>query len=211
MALHRADIAILDRAVKGYAGRMTSVEELGPAGPARPAGSSPPHRPTPRTRRCSPPLTCCSSAPGRSRPPTRPISTAASAAGMAAGPLDRLRLTDARLEGMAGGLRTVAGARRPDRRRARRLDAAQRPADHARARAARCRRDHLREPAERDERRGRAVPEVGQRGVAARLVERVAVERRDRVGAARGAREARAAGRRGAARRGHRVRDRDRR
>jgi glutamate-5-semialdehyde dehydrogenase len=33
---------------------------------------------------------------------------AASAAGMAAGPLDRLRLTDARLEGMAGGLRTVA-------------------------------------------------------------------------------------------------------
>ena len=33
---------------------------------------------------------------------------AASATGMAAGPLDRLRLTDARLEGMAGGLRTVA-------------------------------------------------------------------------------------------------------
>jgi glutamate-5-semialdehyde dehydrogenase len=35
--------------------------------------------------------------------------TAAEAAGMAAGPLDRLRLTSARLEGMAGGLRTVAG------------------------------------------------------------------------------------------------------
>jgi glutamate-5-semialdehyde dehydrogenase len=33
---------------------------------------------------------------------------AATASGMAAGPLDRLRLTDARLEGMAGGLRTVA-------------------------------------------------------------------------------------------------------
>ena len=34
---------------------------------------------------------------------------AAAAAGMAEGPLDRLRLTNARLEGMAGGLRTVAG------------------------------------------------------------------------------------------------------
>src|SRR3954469_11254694 len=33
---------------------------------------------------------------------------AAAAAGMAAGPLDRLRLTDARLAGMANGLRTVA-------------------------------------------------------------------------------------------------------
>jgi glutamate-5-semialdehyde dehydrogenase len=33
---------------------------------------------------------------------------AATASGMAVGPLDRLRLTDARLEGMAGGLRTVA-------------------------------------------------------------------------------------------------------
>jgi glutamate-5-semialdehyde dehydrogenase len=33
---------------------------------------------------------------------------AAQAAGMAAGPLDRLRLTDARLDGMAAGLRTVA-------------------------------------------------------------------------------------------------------
>src|SRR3954453_16945050 len=34
---------------------------------------------------------------------------AAEAGGMAAGPLDRLRLTDARLAGMANGLRTVAG------------------------------------------------------------------------------------------------------
>src|SRR6185436_12334465 len=33
---------------------------------------------------------------------------AAAAAGMEASPLDRLRLTDARLEGMANGLRTVA-------------------------------------------------------------------------------------------------------
>lgn len=34
---------------------------------------------------------------------------AAAADGMAAGPLDRLRLTEARLDGMAGGLRTIAG------------------------------------------------------------------------------------------------------
>ena len=109
------------------------------------------------------------------------------------------------------GRRAAHGGRprRPDRRRARRLDAAQRLADHARARAARCRRDHLREPPERDERRGRAVPEVGERGAAAWLVERAAVQRRDRRGAARGAREARAARRRGPARRGHRARDRD--
>ena len=38
---------------------------------------------------------------------------AAAAAGMAAGPLDRLRLTDARLAGMAGGLRTVAALADP--------------------------------------------------------------------------------------------------
>jgi glutamate-5-semialdehyde dehydrogenase len=38
---------------------------------------------------------------------------AATAAGMAAGPLDRLRLTDARLEAMAGGLRTVAALADP--------------------------------------------------------------------------------------------------
>jgi glutamate-5-semialdehyde dehydrogenase len=38
---------------------------------------------------------------------------AAAAAGMAAGPLDRLRLSDARLAGMAGALRTVAGLADP--------------------------------------------------------------------------------------------------
>jgi glutamate-5-semialdehyde dehydrogenase len=38
---------------------------------------------------------------------------AAAAAGMARGPLDRLRLTDARLDGMAGGLRTVAALADP--------------------------------------------------------------------------------------------------
>src|SRR6478609_2098360 len=38
---------------------------------------------------------------------------AAQVAGMAAGPLDRLRLTDSRLEGMANGLRTVAALADP--------------------------------------------------------------------------------------------------
>jgi glutamate-5-semialdehyde dehydrogenase len=38
---------------------------------------------------------------------------AAEAGGMAAGPLDRLRLTDSRLNGMANGLRTVAGLADP--------------------------------------------------------------------------------------------------
>jgi len=38
---------------------------------------------------------------------------AAAAAGMEAGPLDRLRLTEARLEGMANGLRTVAALADP--------------------------------------------------------------------------------------------------
>src|SRR6476620_8066270 len=38
---------------------------------------------------------------------------AARAGGMAEGPLDRLRLTEARLEGMANGLRTVAALADP--------------------------------------------------------------------------------------------------
>ena len=63
---------------------------------------------------------------------------AAKAGGMAAGPLDRLRLTDARLAGMANGLRTVAGAR--PTRSARCSTAGRRPnglADRAHAGAAR--------------------------------------------------------------------------
>ena len=125
-------------------------------------------RPRPRTARCSPPPTCSSSAPPRSSPPTRVDLEAAEAGGMEPGPLDRLRLTDARLAGMADGLRTVAalpdpvgevldGWRRPNG-----LEIERRP------RAARRRRDHLREPAQRHERRRRPLPEVGQRRAAAR-------------------------------------------
>ena len=54
------------------------------------------------------------------------------------------------------------GAARPDRRGARRLAASQRPAHRAAPRAL-GRRDHLREPPERHQRRRRHLPEVGQR------------------------------------------------
>ena len=47
--------------------------------------------------------------------------------------------------------------------------------------AARRGRDHLREPAQRHERRGRALPEVGQRGAAAGLVDRAALQPRRRA------------------------------
>ena len=55
----------------------------------------------------------------------------AEAAGMAEAARDRLRLTEARVRGMADGLRKVAGAGRPGRRGGRGLGAAQRPAGHA--------------------------------------------------------------------------------
>ena len=91
---------------------------------------------------------------------------AAAAAGMEPGPLDRLRLTDARLAGMAAGLRTVAALPDPVGDV---LDGWQRPNGLLIERVrvpARRRRDHLREPAQRHERCSRALPEVGKRRVA---------------------------------------------
>ena len=95
---------------------------------------------------------------------------AAAAAGMDAGPLDRLRLTDARLDGHG---RRAAHGRRPADPVGEVLDGwtpPERARDPAGAGAARRGRDHLREPAQRHQRRGRALPEVGQRGAPARLV-----------------------------------------
>ena len=86
---------------------------------------------------------------------------------MAAGPLDRLRLTDSRLDGMANGLRTVAALPDPVGEV---LDGWKRPNGlqiTAYAGAARRDRDHLREPSQRHERRRRALREGGQRGAAA--------------------------------------------
>ena len=88
---------------------------------------------------------------------------AARAAGMAEGPLDRLRLTDDRLASMAAGLRTVAALPDPVGEI---LDGWKRPngLEITRVRgAARRDRDHLREPPQRHERRRRAVREGGQR------------------------------------------------
>ena len=76
-------------------------------------------------------------------------------------------------------------AARPGRRGARRLAAPQRAAIERRPGAARRGRDHLREPAQRHQRRRRHLPEVGQRRAPARLGHRAAVEPGDRRGAAR--------------------------
>ena len=58
--------------------------------------------------------------------------------------LDRLKLDEKRVEATAKGLEEIAAFPDPDRRRAGGMDAAQRPHDPARARAARRHRHHLR-------------------------------------------------------------------
>ena len=91
---------------------------------------------------------------------------AARAAGMERGPLDRLRLDEARIEAMADGLRSVAALPDPIGEI---LDGWTPPDGleiQRGARAARCGGDHLREPAQRDERRRRDLREVRQRGAA---------------------------------------------
>ena len=85
------------------------------------------------------------------------------------------------------------GARRSGRRDHRGLRPAQRPARREGARAARRGCDHLREPAQRHERRRRAVHQGGQRRVPAGLVGRDRVQPGDRGGAARRAGQGRPA------------------
>ncbi|CAA9368119.1 MAG: Gamma-glutamyl phosphate reductase, partial [uncultured Nocardioidaceae bacterium] len=87
----------------------------------------------------------------------------------------------------------------PGRRGPARIHPGQRPRAAAAAGAVRCGRDDLRGQAQRDRRRGRHLPEVGQRGAAARLVERLALERGDRHRAPGRRDGRRAAGGRGAA------------
>ena len=125
---------------------------------------------------------------------------AAKERGLSGAMIDRLALDEQRLEATAAGLEAVAahrGSRRPGHRR---VGAAERAQDLARARAARRHRHHLREPAERDGRRGRAVHQERQRGDPARRLGERALERRDsrlpapRAGAARLARDGRADG-----------------
>ena len=68
----------------------------------------------------------------------------ARAAGLTRAFLDRLTLTEARIEEMAAGLRQIAGAARSGGRDRRDVAPAQRHRDRARARAARRHRLHLR-------------------------------------------------------------------
>ena len=82
------------------------------------------------------------------------------------------RPPDARCQAHRGDGQGAGGDRRacpiPSAASIARVDAAQRPRDRARARAAGRHRHHLREPAQRDGRRRRAVPQGRQRGDPAR-------------------------------------------
>ena len=71
---------------------------------------------------------------------------------------------------MAAGLRSGGHPARPGRRGRRRVGAPQRPPGRAGPGAPRRGRHHLREPAQRHERRRRTLPQVGQRRPAPRLV-----------------------------------------
>ena len=103
--------------------------------------------------------------------------------------LDRLRLDEARVARRSrGAVRQIAALRRPGRRGDRRPPPAQRPGRAQGARAAGRRRGRLRGAPERDDRRGRAVPEVGQRDRAARLLLGRALQRRARADRRRGGR-----------------------
>ena len=77
--------------------------------------------------------------------------------------IDRLTLTQARVDAMADGIATVREHRRSRRRRHRELAAAERHDHRARARAARRRRRDLRKPTQCRGRCRRALPEVRQR------------------------------------------------
>ena len=83
--------------------------------------------------------------------------------------IDRLRLTEERLEAMAQGLRDVAGLPDPVGEVVRGAHARQRARAATGARAVRGGRDDLRGPTQRHGRRRRHLPEVRQRGAAARV------------------------------------------
>ncbi len=133
-----------------------------------------------RTPRCSPRPSCSRRAPTDVLEANARDVAAAQDAGIAPGLVDRLRLDASRIAAMAGGLRQVASLAGSRRRGARRLGPPERAAHLAGAGPPRRGRDHLREPAERHLRRRGAVPQVGQRGVPARLVDGGALQHRDR-------------------------------
>ena len=108
----------------------------------------------------------------------RGISAAAEEAGRPAAFIDRLMLDAKRIEAMAKGLEDIACPARSRRRRAGAMDATQWPQDRARARAARRHRHHLREPAQRDGGRRRALPQGRQRRDPARRLGEPSLEPR---------------------------------
>ena len=120
----------------------------------------------------------------------------AEAAGTPANIVDRLRLTPDRLEAMAQGLRDVAGLPDPVGEVVRGSTPRQRAGAAPGAGAVRRGRDDLRGPPQRHRRRRRHLPEVRQRGAAARQLQRPLQQRRDRRRAARRGRRRRARPRR---------------
>ena len=101
--------------------------------------------------------------PARSSKPTSNDIDAARGKGRDEAFIDRLALERSARRGDGQGLARHRRACRSGRRGDGALDAAERPGDLARARAARRDRHHLRVAAERDGRRRRALPQVRQR------------------------------------------------
>ena len=166
-----------------------------PTGPGRrPRAGHADHR-RPRTARCTPPPTRAARAAAPILAANAEDLAAARAAGTPEAMLDRLALNPQRVDGIAAGLRQVAGLPDPIGEVLRGQHPAQRPAAAPAAGPARRDRHGLRGPAQRHRRRVRADAEVRQRGAAARQFVGGAVQR----GA--GHRAARRAGSRGPARR----------
>ncbi len=118
-------------------------------------------------------------AAGDRRPPTPPTSPRPRRHGTSEAMIDRLAARRRRASGRSPT--RVPGDRRAARPGGRGhpgLHAAQRPRAAADPGPAGCRGDHLRGPSQRDRRRRGAVPEERQRGAAARVVQRLLVERR---------------------------------
>ena len=151
-----------------------------------------------RTPPCSPPPTCSSSARAEILAANaRSTSTPPRPAGMEAGPLDRLRLTDARIAGMADG-----PARRSPRCPTRSARCSTAGGARTGSQIERVRVPlgvvaiiYENRPNVTSDAAGH-LPEVGQRGAPAGLGDRAAVEPRDRRRPARGAHQGRAARRR---------------
>ncbi len=114
----------------------------------------------------------CARAPTRSSPRTRRTCGPGARRASSDALLDRLRLDERRIEADRRRRRADRRARRPGRRGDRRTPAGQRPGRAQGARAARRGRGRVRGAPERHDRRDRAVPEVGQRDRAARLLAR---------------------------------------